>query len=95
MSSIHIKYHHRMTHVETRERLEYIARRLQSRYKGDYAWHGNSLRFKRSGTSGSVELGDGYVVLRVKLGLMLASKKGEIEAFLRRHIPMAMEELAG
>ena len=95
MSTIHIKHHHGMTHEEMRERVEQIARYLKRRYKGAYSWHGNSLRFQRSGASGSVELGDGYVELRVKLGLLLVPKKNEIETLIRQHIPTAMGELAG
>lgn len=95
MSTIRIKHHHGLTHEETRERVDRIAKHLKSKYRGVYSWHGHSLRFQRSGVSGSVELGAGYVDLRINLGLLLVPKKGEIEAFIRRHIPAAMGELAG
>ena len=94
MSTIHIKHHHGMTQEETRERVEQIAKYLKRRYKGAYSWHGDSLRFQRSGASGSVKLGDGYVELRVKLGLLLVPKKNQIESMIRQHIPTAMREFA-
>ena len=95
MSTIHIKHHHSLSREQTRERLDQIAMQLKSRYRGAYAWQGDSLYFRRSGISGSVKLGAGYVELRIKLGLMLATRKGEIEAFIRSHIPTAMGEYAG
>ena len=95
MSTIHIKYRHGLTRAATQQRVDQIARHLKAKYKGAYSWHGDSLRFQRSGTYGSVELGDGYVELRVKLGLLLVPKKDEIEALIRQHIPTAMGEFAG
>ncbi len=95
MSTIRIKHHHGLTHEETRERVELIANHLKGRYRGVYSWHGSALRFQRSGVSGSVVLGAGYVELRVKLGLLLVPKKGQIEALIRQHIPAAMGEQAG
>jgi len=95
MATIHIRHHHDLTHQETRQRLEGIASQLQEKYQGNYAWRGDCLYFRRDPVSGSVKLGAGYVELQVKLGLMLATRKGEIEQFLRRHIPTAMGEYAG
>ncbi len=92
---IHIKQHHSLTHDETRKRLANLAEYLEGRYEGTYSWHGNSLRFQRTGVSGSVELGTGYVELKVKLGLLLVHKKGDIETLIRRHMPTALGRLAG
>ena len=95
MSTIHIKHHHDLTHEETRERVEQIAVQLKGKYSGVYSWQGNALHFRRSGVSGSVELGAGYVELRIKLGLMLVPRRGEIESLIRQHIPAALGEFAG
>lgn len=95
MSTIHIKHRHGLTQEQTRERLDKIARYLQGKYQGAYAWRGNSLYFKRFGVSGSVEIGPGQVELRVRLGALLVPKKGKIETLIRQHIPTAMGEFAG
>jgi len=68
---------------------------LKGKYRGAYVWRGDALHFRRSGVSGSVKLGTGHVELQIKLGLMLAARKGEIEAFIRRHIPTVMGEYSG
>ena len=95
MSTIHIKHHHGLTHELKRERVEQIAEHLKGKYKGAYTWRGDSLYFQRSGVSGCIELGNGYVELRVKLGLLLVPKKREIEALIRQYMPVAIRELAG
>ena len=95
MSTIHIKHNHSLSHEQTRERVEQIASHLKGKYRGAYAWQGDSLHFRRSGVSGYVKLGAGYVELQINLGLMLGARKSEIEAFIRRHIPTAMGEYAG
>ena len=95
MSTIHIKHNHSLSDEETRERVDQIAKQLKSKYRGVYAWRGDSLHFRRSGVSGSVKLGAGYLELQIELGLMLTVRKSEIEAFIRRHIPTAMGEYAG
>ena len=95
MSTIHIKQHHDLTHDETKKRLDNLAEYLEGRYEGTYSWHGNSLRFQRTGVSGSIELGTGYIELRVKLGVVLMPKKSVIETLIRRHMPTALEKLAG
>lgn len=92
MATIHLKHHHRLTQEETRDRIDLIARHLKKKYRGAYSWQGNSLIFRRSGASGEVHLRDGYVELRVKLGIIFAPKKGKIEGLIRQLIPQAMGE---
>jgi putative polyhydroxyalkanoate system protein len=72
-----------------------IARHLKKKYQGAYSWQGNSLIFRRSGASGAVHLRDGYVELKIKLGILLAPMKAKIEGRILQHIPEAMGERAG
>ena len=74
MATIHIKRKHHLGHDEARKRLEEIARELKKKLNADYAWKGESLQFKRSGASGSIDLSDEFIELNIKLGMMLAPK---------------------
>jgi putative polyhydroxyalkanoate system protein len=86
MSSIHLKHHHSLSRDETRKRVESIAEDLKREYKMDYSWDGDRVRFKRTGASGSVLLGEDFIELEIKLGMLLAPLKGKIEDTIRRDI---------
>ncbi len=92
MATIHIKQQHHLAHDEARKRVEEIARDLKQKLNADYAWKGDSLQFKRSGASGSIELSDEFIELRVKLGLMLAPMKGKIESAIREKLDLVLQE---
>ena len=92
MATIHIKQQHHLAHDAARERVEEIAKDLKQKLNADYAWKGDSLQFKRSGASGSIELSDEFIELRVKLGLMLAPMKGKIESAIREKLDLVLQE---
>ena len=71
MSKIHVKYKHALNPKDTRNRVEEIAKELKKEYKIDYAWKGDRLLFRRSGAAGNLDLGDGFIELDIKLGLVL------------------------
>jgi len=86
MSKIHLKHHHNLPRDETRKRVESIAADLKREYKMDYSWDGDRVLFKRSGASGSVFVGEDFIELDIKLGMLLAPLKGKIEDTIRRDI---------
>ncbi len=90
MSIIHVKHNHTLTPDESRIRVEAIARDLKREYKMDYSWDGNRLHFRRKGASGHAHLGDGYIELEIKLGMLLAPLKRKIEATIRKDIDSKM-----
>ena len=90
MSTIHVKYKHSLSPKETRKRVEEIAKGLKKEYKIDYAWKGDRLLFKRAGAAGKVDLGDGFIVLDIKLGMVLAPLKGKIEKTIHQNIAAEM-----
>lgn len=95
MAHIHIKQQHDLTHDEARKRVEEIARDLRKRLNADYRWDGDSLRFQRSGASGSIHVGDDFIELKVKLGMMLAPMKGKIERSIRENLHVVLGEDKG
>ena len=90
MAKIHIKHAHQLDRDEARARIDKIAEELKSKLDAEYAWEGDSLRFHRSGASGRIDLCDGFVECRVKLGMLLAPMKGKIEASLLENVHKAL-----
>ena len=92
MANIHIKQSHKLSHDEARARVEEIARDLKKKLDADYSWHGDSLQFKRAGASGSIDVGEDYIDLKIKLGMMLAPMKGKIESSIRKQMHVALAD---
>ena len=92
MAKIHIKQQHNLTHDQARERVEEIAKDLQKKLNAKYHWEGDSLRFTRSGASGHIDVGDGFIELDIKLGLVLTPMKSKIEQAVRQNIQVAITE---
>ena len=95
MSKIHVKYKHALNPQETRNRVEEIAKDLKKEYKIDYAWKGDRLLFRRSGAAGNLDLGDGFIELDIKLGMVLAPLKGKIEQAIKQNIAAKMSGDSG
>lgn len=95
MSNIHIKHKHALNREQTRQRVEEIAKELKREYKIDYAWKGDRLLFRRSGAAGNLDLGDGFIELNIKLGLVLAPLKGKIEKSIKQNIAAEMSGKRG
>ena len=86
MSSIHIKHRHSLQRSETRDRVEHVAKYLKKKYKVNYTWKGNQLSSKHKGAFVHVFLNDGYIELRIQLGLLFAPFKGKIERAIRKNL---------
>jgi putative polyhydroxyalkanoate system protein len=95
MSKIHIKRRHRVPREELRERVERLAQDLKAKLNADYAWKGDSLQFKRSGASGSIDIADDAIELNIKLGLMLSPMKGKIEESIKKNLDLALNDKTG
>lgn len=90
MANIHIRHQHQLTQGEARALMEQIAQDLKNKLKAEYHLKGDSLRFRRAGASGSVDLGEGFVEVKIKLGLVLAPMRGKIEKSIRQNIDVVL-----
>lgn len=90
MPNIHLKHRHALSQDEARKRVEEIAKELKRDYKMDYSWEGDLVSFHRTGASGFVYLGEGFIELKIKLGMLLAPLKGKIEDKIRKDIHSTM-----
>jgi len=90
MAKIHIKREHNLGQNEARERVDKIASTLQDKLEAEMTWKGNTLNFKRSGATGSLDIGENYLDCNVKLGMLLTPLKGMIESALNDEIDKAL-----
>ena len=79
MAEISIRRKHGKTHSEARAAAEHMAAELKDGFDLNYAWDGDVLRFKRSGLSGELALGEAEVALNIRLGFLLSALKPKIE----------------
>src|SRR5262245_7428096 len=90
MASIVVRRHHELGMAKAKKLAQSIARKLKSDFGGSYEWHGDVLRFKRTGASGSLAVSDDSVHVQVDLGLLLRPLRSRIEreitAFLDEHV---------
>lgn len=84
MSDIDIRHPHHLGIAQAREALTQIAQKLSDKFGVDCQWLGDVLHFNRSGVQGHIALDDGHVHVIAKLGFLLSSMKGPIEAEIRR-----------
>lgn len=92
MSKIHIKRSHKLSRDEARARVEDIAKDLKKKLDADYAWKGDSLKFKRTGASGSIDVGDDFIDINIELGMLLSPMKGKIEKSIKDHMKVALAD---
>jgi putative polyhydroxyalkanoate system protein len=90
MANIRIKRSHRLGLDNARSEVEKIAKSLKSDLQADYQWSGNKLLFKRSGASGTIDVGGNYIDLDIKLGLLLSPMKGQIESSINQKLDAAL-----
>lgn len=86
MANIHIKRRHKLGCDEARERVEEVAKVLQTELNANYGWDGDTLKFKRTGATGSIDVSDDEVELNIKLGVLLSPMKGTIEQKIQKRI---------
>lgn len=84
MALIHIQRAHHLTREQARAKVEEFAQSLQGEFKVKHAWDGDVMRFKRTGASGMLAIGDNAVDVKIKLGIALAPIKGKIEKAIHK-----------
>jgi len=86
MSIIHIVRPHNLPHDEIRADVEALASDLQKKLHARYHWEGETLRFSRTGASGSIRVEVDRITIDVKLGLVLAPLKGQLERMVHDYL---------
>lgn len=86
MPVIDIHHQHTGSIATTRTALERVACELSSNYGLAHEWHGDELRFKRSGVKGRIAIGAYEVHVHIELGMLMAAMKPIIEREIGRQL---------
>ena len=92
MSDIQLVRPHSLPLAKAKALAQKTADALAAEYDLASEWHGNTLRFHRSGVDGQMHVTDSEIRLDVTLGLLLKAFKGKIAGHIERNFD---ELLAG
>lgn len=91
MSDIVFIRNHALPMARAKGFVQKAADALAGEYQLQSEWHGNTLRFQRSGVNGQIHVTDSKIHLDVSLGFLLKPFKakfvGEIERNLDKYLP--------
>jgi putative polyhydroxyalkanoate system protein len=77
MSDINLIRSHSLSIPKAKALVQRAADGLGSEYELESEWHGNTLRFRRSGVDGQMLVTDSKIELNVTLGLLMKPFKGQ------------------
>jgi len=86
MASIAIQRRHQLGRKRVRALVRELAQTLEQELDATCHWHGDELRFERTGASGRVKVADDQVRIDVELGLLLRPMKGRIAAQINERL---------
>jgi len=85
MSTIDLRRDHRLGMRKARAAAQRVAAEMERDFGMTSEWHGNVLRFTRTGVTGELKVAKDHIELHAKLGFLLAAFKGRIEDQLHRN----------
>jgi putative polyhydroxyalkanoate system protein len=80
MSDINITQPHSLEPAAARAAAESIAEKIARELDLACTWHGDTLRFGRSGVEGTLTLADSHAHMNIKLGFLMGAFKHAIES---------------
>jgi len=83
MADIEIRQAHELDQDDARRRVNELAEDLTRKLHVNCEWQGDTLLFKRPGAQGAIQLGAGFVEVKVKLGMLVKPMKDKIEVQIR------------
>ncbi len=84
MSNIDIRHAHSLPPDQARKAVQEVADKLAERFGVACDWSGDTLNFNRSGVDGQIGIAPNELHVTAKLGFLLGTMKGPIEAEIRR-----------
>ena len=86
MADIKMVRKHRLGVAQAKKIAQKTADALASEYELTSEWDGDTLRFSRSGVSGSMKVSASEIRIDAKLGMLLSAFKGKIEDHIQRRL---------
>ena len=90
MSDIKLVRRHSLPLAKAKALAQKTADALAEEYDLTSEWHGDTLRFHRSGVNGHMHVTDSEIRLDVTLGLLLKAFKAKIAGNIERHFDELM-----
>ena len=90
MSDINLVKPHSLTILKAKALVQKVADGLAESYDLSSEWHGNTLRFHRSGVDGQLDVTPSEIRLDVTLGLLLKPLKGKLVSYIDRYFDEAL-----
>jgi putative polyhydroxyalkanoate system protein len=95
VSTIVAQRPHRLDQATARNLATSLIRRLRAEFGGSYTWAGNTLRYRRPGVSGRVEVTPAALEVRIEIGLVLTPLDTSLEREIQRFFDEHLGELPG
>jgi putative polyhydroxyalkanoate system protein len=80
MPDINISQAHSLAPEAARAAAEKVAERIAREFDLACTWHGNTLRFGRSGVEGTLTLAENMAHMNIKLGFLMGAFRSVIES---------------
>lgn len=90
MADIKVVRSHTLPIAKARALAQKAADALAAEYNLASEWHGNTLRFQRSGVDGEMHVTASEIQLEVTLGFLLKAFKGKLVAHIERNFDNLM-----
>ena len=92
MSDINLVRSHSLSIAKAKALVQRAADGLATEYDLESEWHGNTLRFQRSGVDGQMLVTDSKIELNVTLGLLMKPFKGKFVDRIERDLDKLLAE---
>lgn len=90
MARINVERAHDLGLQAAREKAQVLVQKLADQYGLQPQWAGDTVKLKRSGVTGAVEVGEKSIRVNVELGLLMSAMSGTIKAEIEKALDKAL-----
>jgi putative polyhydroxyalkanoate system protein len=90
MARISVERAHGLGLEAAREKAETLVQKLADQYGLEPQWSGDTVKLKRSGVNGTVEVGEKSIKVNVELGLLMSAMSGTIKSEIEKALDKAL-----
>ena len=90
MARISVERTHKLGLEAAREKARPLVEKLASQYGLTPTWAGDTVKLKRSGVNGTLQISETSVKVDVELGLLMSAMSGMIQSEIERSLDKAL-----
>lgn len=90
MARINVERAHNLGLEAVREKAQPLVEKLAGQYGLTPTWQGDTVKLKRSGVNGTLEIGEKTVKVDVELGMLMSAMSGMIQSEIERSLDKAL-----